>query len=182
MCPSSGRMRRDIARRTAFSEPGSEKSRSSDRPRTGPAEHRRRTDFREAEGAEQLAEAVDPLVQHPGDRFVGAVARGRSPSRPSRSPRPHCRPRSRTTSRTISGSPVPAFVRPGVSGLFSASTMASPLVSVASVRVSLTVRTKRRSTQAHRGGGRTRSRPDYSVGIADRGASARGLRLCRCAI
>ena len=76
-CPSSGRISLVIARRTAFSEPGSMKITV---PRATPAqardEHRGAADLLVAERAEELAEAVEPLLEQARDRFVGAVARG----------------------------------------------------------------------------------------------------------
>ena len=73
-----------IARRTAFSEPGSRKMTV---PRATPAqardEHRGAADFLVAERAKQLAESVEALLEQVRDRFVGAVAR-RDPGPPGR--------------------------------------------------------------------------------------------------
>ena len=74
--PSSGMIRRVIARRTAFSDPGSTKI-ALPRHRAGgrAAHHRRRADLLEAEHAEQLAESVQALLEQAVDGFEGAVAR-----------------------------------------------------------------------------------------------------------
>src|SRR5688500_666727 len=48
----------------------------ANRPRAGAAEHGGGADLLVAEHAEQLAEAIEPLVHQFGERFVGAVAGG----------------------------------------------------------------------------------------------------------
>ena len=75
-CPSSGRISFVIARRTAFSDPGSMKIAV---PRATPAQARESMAALPiscvAERAKELAEAVEPLLEQVRDRFVGAVAR-----------------------------------------------------------------------------------------------------------
>ena len=66
--PSSGMISRVIARRTASSEPGRTKiAGAPDGAGRGAAHHRGRADLLEAEHAEQLAEAVEALLEQPVD-------------------------------------------------------------------------------------------------------------------
>ena len=143
-CPSSGTIKPVIARRTAFSEPGSENTAvRADRAGAGAAQHRRRADLREAEHAEQLAEPVDALVEDAGDRLVGAVARGEAGAAGG----DHDVDRAGLFQHEVADDErlVPDEAAAGDRGgrrPGAALTMASPLVSLASVRVSLMVSTK----------------------------------------
>ena len=99
-----------------------------------------------AEHAEQLAEPVEPLLEQRGDGLEGAVAGGDAGAARGDDDLGGERPWRRRTARDRSGSSR-TMSRPVTScpAAVSVSTIASPLVSVPGVRVSLIVRTKHRT-------------------------------------
>ena len=121
---------------------------AGDEAGAGAAHHRGRADLLVAQHAEQLAEAVEPLLEQRVDRFVRAVARrdAGAAGRDDHLRRRGWRELPLDASAHQLGSSL-TIVRPTTvwPAAVSRSAMARPLVSVASVRVSLTVTTKQRT-------------------------------------
>ena len=149
-----------MASRTAFSDPGRATTISPGvSPGTRPAEHRGRADLLEAEHPEQLAEPRQPLVEERVDGFERAVAArdagaaGRDDDVDAGLLRQLDDERGHLAGSSLDE--IGGLRRCGRPSVRS-SMMARPPVSVASVRVSLTVMTKQRTAAGADGAVRDR--------------------------
>ena len=136
------------ARRTALVEPGmATMSVPPATPATARESIAAAPDLLPGEHAEELAEAVDPLLEHPGDGVVGRVARGDACSaiREHRLDVVALRSIGQDLAdllRFVRNDPVVDDLVPGEA---SVSRINAPEVSVSGVRVSLTVSTAQRT-------------------------------------